>query len=284
MIRKFTFAAASAAFVLSGCSSTADLQQEPVPSVDVAQIGEFEYGPYKLLTGYLQKDQYIDDLALLPAPPAAGSARQAGDEEAFHALTALQGGPRGEMARADAVLDFPEAAQAFSCALDVQVSEQGTPQLYTLLRRTETDAGLASSASKKHYQRKRPFEVFDTETCLPEHDKFLRGNASYPSGHTTIGWTWALVLAEVAPERADQILQRGFEFGQSRAICGAHWRSDVESGRVLGAGVAALLHTNPVFRSQVAAASEEVRQARAAGHVPSADRCQAERATMTTGR
>lgn len=280
VLRNAIFPIVLIGFLGAGCTSMSGVNQTSAPSTDAAEIGEFEYGPYVLMKGYLEKEQYLDDLALLPAPPQPGTAQQKGDDEAFHELTALQGGPRGDMARADAVLNFPQAAETFACAVGVQISEGSTPHLYTLLRRSETDAGLASSISKKHYKRLRPFEVFETQTCLPEDDEFLRGNASYPSGHTTIGWTWALILAEVAPDRADQILQRGRAFGQSRAICGAHWKSDVDAGFMLGAGVASILHTDPVFNQQVVAAKEEVERVRAAGLVPQADQCQAEAKTI----
>jgi membrane-associated phospholipid phosphatase len=36
----------------------------------------------------------------------------------------------------------------------------------------------------------------------------LGKQGSYPSGHSAAGWAWALVLAEVAPVRAEAILER----------------------------------------------------------------------------
>jgi acid phosphatase (class A) len=54
-------------------------------------------------------------------------------------------------------------------------------------------------------------------------------------------------------------------FGQSRIVCGVHWKSDVEAGRVVGAAVVARLHAEPVFAAQLAAARKEVAAARAAG-------------------
>ena len=40
------------------------------------------------------------------------------------------------------------------------------------------------------------------------------------------------------------ILQRGIAFGQSRVICGAHWQSDVDAGRLVGSAAVAKLHAN----------------------------------------
>jgi len=78
-----------------------------------------------------------------------------------------------------------------------------------ILRRTLADAGLSTYAAKNHYQRHRPFMVNNTPTCTPDEEEALRKDGSYPSGHTSIGWAWALILTEVFPDQADVILERG---------------------------------------------------------------------------
>jgi len=65
--------------------------------------------------------------------------------------------------------------------------------------------------------------------CTPEDEEVLRKDGFYPSGHTALGWAWALILTEIAPDRADAILARGRAFGVSRNICNVHWHSDVET-------------------------------------------------------
>jgi hypothetical protein len=65
-----------------------------------------------------------------------------------------------------------------------------------LLRRTLTDAGLATYKAKDTYQRTRPFVVFKVPRCTRADDALLAKDGSYPSGHTAIGWAWALVLTE----------------------------------------------------------------------------------------
>jgi acid phosphatase (class A) len=233
------------------------------------------------LNGYLPADQMPDSAALLPAPPAPGSAAQADDDAAFHELTKFKDTARGALAIQDADLSFPHAAQVFACALGVPVSEQQTPHLYMLLRRTLTDAGLATYTAKNKYQRTRPFVAFKEQSCTPADDPFLAKDGSYPSGHTSIGWAWALVLAEIAPDRADLILQRGRAFGQSRAICGAHWKSDVDAGRVIGAAAVAKLHSNPVFTAQMQLARSEIAQEKSRGDVAAGD-CAAQAAAISS--
>ena len=85
----------------------------------------------------------------------------------------------------------------------------------------------------------------------------MRGEGSYPSGHTSRGWTTALLLAEINPANADTIFARGWMYGESRVIEGAHWQSDVDASRV-GASIGyAALHTSPAFLEQLAKAKQE---------------------------
>ncbi|HAC6544645.1 TPA_asm: non-specific acid phosphatase, partial [Salmonella enterica subsp. salamae serovar 48:d:z6] len=85
-------------------------------------------------------------------------------------------------------------------------------------------------------------------TCRPEDENTLRKDGSYPSGHTAYGTLLALVLSQARPERAQELARRGWEFGQSRVICGAHWQSDVDAGRYVGAVEFARLQTIPAFQ------------------------------------
>ncbi|MGB3070887.1 MAG: phosphatase PAP2 family protein [Ottowia sp.] len=269
-----TLLALGAAAVLASACTTA-----PQPPTATSQVGEIRPG---LVKGYLQRSELPDSLALLPPPPAEGSAALAADAEAYRALTALQKGPRGAQATKDADLKFPAAASHFSCALGVNISEQGTPNLNMLLRRTLTDAGLATYKAKDHYNRTRPFAALNGQSCTPDEEAKLRKDGSYPSGHSALGWAWALVLTEIAPERADALLQRGRSYTQSRGVCGVHWMSDIEAGRLIGSATVARLHDNPVFLAQMAAAKEEIAKARTAGRTPPAADCSAEAAALAT--
>ena len=66
--------------------------------------------------------------------------------------------------------------------------------------------------------RRRPFMRFNEPTLTPDDEPALRKNGSYPSGHTLLGWSSALLLSEINPERADTILARGLMYGESRVI------------------------------------------------------------------
>ena len=244
-----------------GCTS-----QLRVP--DLAPVPEIRPG---ILAGYLPPEKLPDSLALLPPPPAKGSLAEALDREIANRSLKLQGSPRWALAASDADLMFPHAANIFSCALGLTVSQTRTPHLYRLLRRTLADAGLSTYRAKKHYSRKRPFMVNGGPVCTPHEEMHLRKDGSYPSGHAAIGWAWALILAELAPERADEILARGRAFGQSRVICNVHWQSDVLMGRAMGAAAVARLHADPAFREAMEAARKEVAALSASGVGTTAD-------------
>jgi acid phosphatase (class A) len=73
-----------------------------------------------------------------------------------------------------------------------------------------------------------------------------------------IGWGWALLLCKMFPEKTDALLKRGWEFGQSRIVCNAHWQGDVSQGRIIGAAAVARLHTNPGFLEDLEVVKTEV--------------------------
>ena len=207
--------------------------------------------------GYLKATELPDSIALLPRPPELGSPSEALDLQIASAMLMLRDTPRFALAALDADLSFPAAAGTFSCTLGAAITAQDTPTLYRLLIRVMSDAGAATGAAKDKYQHARPFMLDGEPTCRPSDEARLRKNGSYPSGHTSIGWAWALVLAEVAPDRAEAILERGRAFGESRLVCNAHWASDVLEGRIVGTATAAREHGSPEFRADVEAARDE---------------------------
>lgn len=225
--------------------------------------------------GYLSVERLPDSLALIPAPPAAGSAAFALDEEISRASLRLRTTARWNLAIRDADLSFPAAADSFSCALNSRLSRQETPRLFLLMRRVLSDVSRSVSRAKNVYNRPRPFMVNGEAFCTPDYEKSLRASGSYPSGHTAAGWAWALILSELVPERGDEILRRGRAFGQSRVVCNVHWSSDVNEGRTVAAAVVARLHADPAFRADLDLARAELVALRERGAAPLRD-CRAE--------
>lgn len=263
-------AVALACLVIIAACASVETPSKPAP------VPEIRPG---LLAGYLPAKALPNSLALLPPPPAEGSTAFSLDEEIYRKTLPLRGTPPWALAAEDANLMFPHAAGTFSCALNAPITEEDTPHLYLLLRRTLTDAGLSTYTAKNHYHRPRPFAVLKEGSCTPDQEKHLITDGSYPSGHAAIGWAWALILCEIDPEHTDAILARGLAFGQNRVICGVHWQSDVIEGRLIGAGTVARLHADPTFVADLDAAKAELAVVRAKGLKPTRD-CKAEAAAL----
>ncbi|SAL46345.1 PAP2 family protein [Caballeronia sordidicola] len=76
----------------------------------------------------------------------------------------------------------------------------------------------------------------------------LIDSPSFPSGHTTYGYMGSLILAELVPERFQQMIARAAEYGNDRILMGAHYAMDVLGGRTLATyDLAHLLANDPAY-------------------------------------
>ena len=209
-----------------------------------------------------------NSLYLLPPPPAEGSIQFLYDKERYDWGKQQRNTPRGDQAFSDANVEANGVPEAFSEAFGIEISQDNTPEVLRLIVGMREDAGdLSTRAAKDHYMRTRPFAYFGEETCNPKQQAELSTNGSYPSGHTAIGWATALVLAELNPDRQNEILKRGFDMGESRVICGYHFQSDVDAARIVASGVVARLHADPGFTAQLQKAREEVARLQKEGKI-----------------
>lgn len=218
--------------------------------------------------GYLTSADTLEATAFLPAPPPAGSEREAADIAVYRATRALAGSPRWAQAAADAEVETPEAPfKAFECALGVRVKPAEAPTLTYLLGAVLPDVEIVQAKIKSSI-RPRPYVREPAPLCVS--GGALSRSSSYPSGHSAIGFAWALILAELAPERREAILRRGVGYGESRVVCGFHYPSDVDAGRVMGAALVAGLHSNAAFASDLDKARRELDSVRRANPEPPA--------------
>lgn len=80
----------------------------------------------------------------------------------------------------------------------------------------------------------------------------LMNSPSYPSGHTTYGYTESMLLALLVPERYQQMVARAAEYGNDRIIVGAHYAMDVLGGRATSLhALAHLLANDPAYVGQI---------------------------------
>ena len=167
---------------------------------------------------------------------------------------------RVEMAIRDAVYGMQTIIDEFCPILGLMITKEDTPELYTLMQDVGATCDSISNRAKEKYMRTRPFVYYNQQTLVPEQEESHINNGSYPSGHTVLGWTMALLLSDINPVVADALLARGYEYGQSRVIAGYHWQSDVDAGRLGGSVLYAKLQGNERFREQLAKAQQEFRE------------------------
>lgn len=210
---------------------------------------------------YFSQDEMPNLLKFLPAPPDTLSEAFAHDvNRYFWGKTMRQDSVRGPIAAADADWTVDYLCRIFSVPFGLTISPEDTPEIYKLFYNSLTTASLIGVAPKAFYNRKRPFDRFKEPSLVPKDDAALSRNGSYPSGHTILGWSAALLLMEINPEQADTILARGYMYGESRVIVGAHWQSDVDAGRLAATAAVAKLHTSPAFLKQLDKAKAEFKR------------------------
>ena len=206
---------------------------------------------------YLSVDQLPDLIKCLPAPPAFDSPEFAYDMMRFSWGKQQRLDPeRAEIARRDAVWSYEALLAEFDVPFGLHISPESTPEIWKLMITSLTTTDAMRVAPKAYYHRQRPFERFQ-DKMLTDEEAELTGEGSYPSGHTMRGWMAALLLAEVNPAAADTIFARGWMYGESRVIVGAHWQSDVDASRVAASIGYAALHGSAEFREQMEKAQAE---------------------------
>lgn len=189
----------------------------------------------------------------LPAPPDTLDVMFGRDLYLYHWGKSVRATERGDTAVNDANSSLTNLMDIYSTPFGLTLSQKNTPAIFTLLTNALATTAHGTTKCKQRYLRMRPCVRFHEEPYSGESFK----ETSYPSGHTVKGWSMALLLLEINPSAQDAILKRGYEYGQSRVIVGAHWQSDVDAARVVASACVARLHSIPKFLEELAAAKAE---------------------------
>ncbi|WP_306591002.1 phosphatase PAP2 family protein [Geothrix sp. 21YS21S-4] len=134
---------------------------------------------------------------------------------------------------------------AYSTALGRAGDGARFPRTAALLDLAGKDVKAVTDELKQHFQRPRPYAADPRVQPAVERET----SPSYPSGHATRGLVYALVLAELAPERRDALLVRGRQVGVDRVIGGVHYPSDIEAGQRLALKLASEWLAKPQNRA-----------------------------------
>lgn len=228
-------------------------------------------GSAEPVAGYLATDEFAVVDIVEPAP-RPGDPRYETDREIFRATRALIGTPRWALATSDAKLDTASLLRDFSCAVGVALTKENAPRLARVLDRASTDTARETDEAKAVFKRHRPYTIDEGRICQPREELYDvqagRVSYDYPSGHTTRGWTYALVLSSLVPDRTQRILERGRAYGDSRFVCGAHNESAVEAGMVSATATMTAVAGKPAYQSDLADARAELEALRASGTPP----------------
>ena len=72
---------------------------------------------------------------------------------------------------------------------------------------------------------------------------------------------FAITLAQVLPEKKDEIFARALDYGHSRYVISVHYLSDIEASELAGAAIGNTLIHDPAVRQAIEPMKAELRAA-----------------------
>jgi len=197
-----------------------------------------------------------DATVFLAPPPVPDSAEQAADlAETVAVHQAFTGNAKDE----EAGWSKKKLLHAMFAGTTnkADYKEGSLPKAEAFFKHISDETGNVVDTAKEFWKRPRPYTV---KPDLLAGKK--EGSFGYPSGHSTGGMVTALVLAELYPDRAAEILAIGREIGWHRVELGKHYPTDVIAGRVLAMTIVRMMKTNPDFKRDFAAVKNEIAHAK----------------------
>ena len=229
-----------------------------VAAAMMAAVSVYAQDEERVVDAYFTTGEMPDMMKFLPGPPDSSSVAFMNDVARYYWGKEMRKDPeRAAEALRDAVYGLETILTEFEEAFGMKVSQEETPEIYKVLLEGTATCDSICTIPKRSYMRRRPFMVFNEPTLYPEDDEALRKNGSYPSGHTLLGWSAALLMMEINPDRATEIMARGYRYGENRLVVGAHWQSDTDAARLAASAAYARLHTSERFLEQMKKAREE---------------------------
>ena len=198
---------------------------------------------------------YPDGLKIMNQAVDTASNRYFGDVALYFAAKKERSTERGAQAKADADCNVEAILKTFSAPCGINLDAKKTPALTALIKAAldALDQNSKDLSGKAPF-RKRPYAQLGEAPFAGGNDATV---SSYPSAESEIGWGIALILTEIAPSKANDILTRGYQMGYSGVITGQHWATDIMAARIMAAGVVARLHADPEFRKLLEKARNE---------------------------
>ena len=196
------------------------------------------------------RDGQPDGIALLAPPPLSGSSEQAAD--LAEVISVVKTCPPGDAALARAEKKF--TIFAFAPAIGSFFQPGKFPRTEAFFERVQKEASQVTDAAKDHWQRPRPYIVEPSLSAAGEPEKSF----SYPSGHSTRGTVFALLLAELFPDKRDDVLAIGRNLGWHRVEIARHYPTDIYAGRTLAQAMVREMKSSSAFQRDFAEVKNEI--------------------------
>lgn len=198
---------------------------------------------------------YYNPTLLLPPPPADGSPAARAELKELQKIEKQRSAADFARALKD---EGTEDVTAFASVMGPGFDPAQLPKTAALFADVRAEEKFAAKLAKDYFKRNRPW-IADPKlkTCARDDPP----PTSYPSGHATMGYSMAVVLAALVPEKGQAIMARAAEYAHNRLVCSMHYRSDIVAGEALGTAVAVELLTVPGFRAEFDDARAELKAA-----------------------
>ena len=241
--------------MISSCKPFAYLHQVSLVGLLAAGLSLASLADAKeTVLNYLPAGQ-PDAATFLPPPPVLGSAEQLAELDEVRAVYHAAGS--NDIAAAYSEKKF--TIFNFSAAVGPYFTEENLPKTAAFFKKVQSDAATVTDTGKDFFQRPRPFV---TDPSLKNGQ--LEKSFSYPSGHSTETMVLGLVLADLFPDKHDDILAHARQMGWHRIQIARHYPTDIYAGRVLAVAIVKELKKSDTFAADFAAAKAEIAAAIAA--------------------
>ncbi|WP_334311409.1 acid phosphatase [Pectobacterium sp. A5351] len=127
---------------------------------------------------------------------------------------------------------------------------------------------ISTIKAKLHFDYPRPFlqqnntiHLVPDTAVISDKKPYTASGGAFPSGHASSGYTDALLLAEMLPERFVPLIDRGARYGYSRIVLGVHYPLDVIGSRMIAERNVAHYLNDPQYRRLFEQAKTELRSA-----------------------
>jgi acid phosphatase (class A) len=266
----------------AGCASQAPKPAAPATAVAPAAVQVAVAAPTSTAPAtapvYFSPVQ-LDSTALIEPPPQSGSEAARADLQAvLDEQRIAHAAGTTERAVADTVIDCQRVAEVLKptippsgiAAITAPLASADGAAAVGFATRVAKQASSATGPPKKYWARARPYvdnpgveRLGDMapDSPLVISGGFERAHTSYPSGHTAFGTACAIVLSQMVPEQRAALFARAGLYGESRLIVGAHFPTDIQAGRVIGAAAAGVILQNLQFQADLRTARAQLRRA-----------------------